>query len=462
MMATTGSPPAVPPRNALSAAPGPKGKPIVGSLFEAWEDPVALFTRATGQHGDVVKFRFGPFDYILLNHPDAIRHVLVENAKNYEKSRNYKGLKQLLGQGLLTSEGDYWRRQRKLSQPAFHRDKLARFAGQMAMCTRDMLTRWEADYPEGAPIDLHREMMRLTFRIVGLTLLSTDMDGDASAIGRALDVGIKWANAYAETAFPMPLWVPTPDNLRMRKAQETINGVIHRVIDERRASGKDEPDLLGMLMNVKDEATGESMSDVQLRDELVTLVLAGHETTANALAFTFYLLSRHPDVGARLREEVVRVLGDREPTLADLPKLTYTKMILEEAMRLFPPAWAFERQALEEDQVQGYRIPKDAIIGVCTYTMHRHPRYWENPEGFDPTRFSPEKSEARVRYTYLPFGGGQRMCIGNGFAMMEMQLVLAMIASRTRLDLVPGFRLETEAAITMRPKAGVMATRSAH
>lgn len=203
------------------------------------------------------------------------------------------------------------------------------------------------------------------------------------------------------------------------------------------------------------------MTDVQLRDELVTLVLAGHETTANALAFTFYLLSRHPDVGVRLREETERVLGDREPTLADIPKLTYTKMVLEEAMRLFPPAWAFERQALEEDQVQGYRVPKGAIIGVCTYTMHRHPRYWENPEGFDPTRFSPEKSEARVRYTYLPFGGGQRMCIGNGFAMMEMQLVLAMIVSRTRLDLVPGFRLETEAAITMRPKAGVMATRSA-
>lgn len=448
-------------------APGPKGLPWFGSVFPAWSDPLGLFLKARARYGDVVRFRFGPFQYYLVNDPNVVKHVLVDNPKAYTKSRNYLGLKVVLGEGLLTSEGDHWRRQRKLAQPAFHRDKLAGFADQMTMATRDMLTRWTSE-GNARPFCIHAEMMRLTFRIVGLTLFSADVDGEAKEVGQALDVAMHWANAYAESMFRIPPFIPTPANLRFKKAKKTLDDVVFGLISERRAaaakSGAFGDDLLGMLMEATEEPEREGaaragMDDQQLRDEIITMILAGHETTANLLAWTFHLLSKHPDVERKLREEATRVLGERDPVLEDVRSLEYTRMVIEEALRLYPPAWVFERQAITTDTLGGYAIEPGSIVGLCPYVLHRHPDFWENPEGFDPERFRPERSEKRPRYAYLPFGGGPRTCVGNHFAMMEAQILLAMIVREQRLELEPSHTIEVDPVITLRPKTGIIVRR---
>lgn len=441
--------------------PGPRGLPLLGSLLDVWSSPLKLFAEATAAHGQNVRLRFLYLDYYLLNDPAAIHHVLVQHQANYRKSRNYQGLKVMLGQGLLTSEGDFWKKQRRMSQPAFHRDKLASFADQMVSCTKDMLDRWDRE-EVGATFDLHREVMRLTFRIVGQTLLSTELDGDARAIGDALEVAIAWANDYVESLLRVPPWIPTPNNTRFAKAKATIDTLVDRIVAERRAArdrgAPEKNDLLAMLMGAEDEATGDRMSDLQLRHELLTLVLAGHETTANALTFVFYLLSRHPGVARKLAEEIDTVLGGRAPGIADLKQLVYTTMVIEEAMRLYPPAWVLEREAIEADVVCGVHLPKDAIVGISPFVLHRNAALYPNPEGFDPERFRPSASASRGKHHYLPFGGGPRFCIGNAFAMMELQLVVAMIVQRFRLDLVPGFELELDPSVTLRPKRGVRVT----
>ncbi|MBS2017005.1 MAG: cytochrome P450, partial [Deltaproteobacteria bacterium] len=374
----------------VTIAPGPKGVPWFGSTLRAWDDPLELFLESQALYGDIVRFRFGPFTYYLVNDPSVVKHVLVDNPKAYTKSRNYLGLKLVLGEGLLISEGDHWRRQRKLVQPAFHRERLAGFARSMATCTRDTIDRWQREMSEGASevIDVHAEMMRLTFRIVGLTLLSADVDGSAKDVGEAMDVAMHWANDYAEALIRLPPSLPTPANLRFRKAMKTLDDVAFRLIAERRAraggSRSFGDDLLGILMEATEEGTESGMDDQQLRDELITMVLAGHETTANLMAWTFHLLSKHPEIERRVREEAERVLGDRDATLEDVKNLVYTKMVLEEALRLYPPAWAFERQAIAADRLGPYAIEPGTIIGVSPYVLHRHPAYWDNPEGFDP------------------------------------------------------------------------------
>jgi cytochrome P450 len=443
--------------DSTNLAPGPRGKPFIGSLLEAWRDPLGMFLRGQAEYGDVVRYKLGPFRYHLLTDPEGIKHVLVDNHRAYKKSRNYSGLKLVVGQGLLTSEGDLWRRQRKLAQPAFHRERMAGFADTMAASARAMLDRWDAS--PSTTFDAHAEMMRVTYQIVGRTLLSTDLDDPNGEIGEALAFGLKYANDYAEAILQIPPWIPTPTNVRFVRELKKIDDIVLGVIAARRASAKSVPDLLGMLMEVEDEDTKEKMTDRQLRDEVITIVLAGHETTANALAWTIYLLSRHPDVERRLAAEVSEALGGRAPTFADLPRLRYTKMVLEESMRLYPPAWNFERQAIESDVVCGYAIAPGDIIGIATYALHRNPRYWENPEGFDPERFSPERSQGRPRYAYLPFGGGPRTCIGNAFAMMEAQIILAMIVQRFRLELPPDEVVELAPLITLRPKRGLRMTR---
>jgi cytochrome P450 len=447
-------------RLALPLAPGPRGVPLLGNALEAWKNPLDLFARGIREHGDIVRFKLGPFRYLLLNDVDAVKHVLVDNAKNYTKSRNYKGLKLVLGEGLLTSEGDFWKRQRRLVQPAFHRDRLAGFVDTMATATTAALERWEPKV--GTTFDVHAEMMRLTFHIVGLTLLGANLVDEADAFGKALTTALEFANDYAEAAMPLPPWVPTPRNIEFKRALKTLDDLVLRVIAERRRSAREENDLLGMLMAVKDEEAGEGaahtgMTDRQLRDEIMTLVLAGHETTANALTWTWYLLSKHPDIARRVKREVDEVLGGRTPGLPDLAKLVYTRQVIDESMRLYPPAWAFERQAIEDDEVKGFAVPKGTLIGICPFTLHRNVAYWSNPEGFDPDRFAPNASEKteRPRWAYLPFGGGPRMCVGSAFATMEAQLVLAMFAGRYRLDLPAGTNVEMIPAVTLRPRGGL-------
>jgi cytochrome P450 len=442
----------------LERAPGPRGAPVVGSLFDAWRNPLKLLHDGARDHGNVVRFRFGIYAYVLVSGVSEIQHVLVKNQKNYTKSRNYQGLKLVLGDGLLTSEGERWRRQRRLAQPAFHVQRLRGLATSMAGLTTETIERWKALPETGRTLDMHGEMMRLTFRIVGKTLCSADVEGDAQAIGKAMTVAMQFANDYIEQFQLIPPWLPLPKNIRFQRARKTLDALVYRLIEEHRRKGDHEGDLLGMLMSVTDEEGGGAMTPAQLRDEVLTLVLAGFETTANALTWTLYLLARHPEVARKLEEEAIRVLGGREATFEDLPRLEYTERVLSEAMRLYPPAWCFERQTVQADEIGGYAIPRGTTIAICPYVLHRNPMYWEAPDAFDPDRFLPERSTERSRFAYLPFGDGPRICIGKGFAMMEMKIVLAMLAGAFQLRLASAEQVEVDPRITLRPKNGMRMT----
>lgn len=436
--------------------PGPAGVPLLGNVLDAWRDPLRLLMEARRDHGPTVGFRFGTQRYVVVHRPEDIRHVLVTHRDNYPKSRNYRGLRLVLGDGLLTSEGELWKRQRKLTQPAFHHQAMVGLAESMGRCTSDMLDRWDRELSgEARAVDVHEEMMRLTFRIVGRTLCSVDLDGAAAEMGSAIGVALRYANEYVEKPLRLPPWVPTPENLRFRRALATLDRLISDIIEERRRCGERRGDLLDLLMASTDGDGGPRMSDRQLRDELMTLVLAGHETTAVALSWAWYLLSRHPEVERRLAQEAQDVIGARAPAFDELSSLEYAGRVVNEAMRLYPPAWVFERQALADDLLDGFRVPAGTVVAVAPWTLHRDPLHWDNPEGFDPDRFAPERAGARDKYAYMPFGGGPRVCIGNHFALLETKIVLATVAARYRLDLVPGQEVEPEAGITLRPRRGV-------
>ncbi len=440
--------------------PGPPGVPVLGNALQVIRDPLTAFMSGVRDYGDTIYYRLGPFPYVVINRPEDVRHVLVRNRDNYPKSRSYAGLKLFLGRGLLTSEGQHWKTQRKLAQPAFHRKRLAGFAQAMAECTGDMLERWQSLAQPGRRFDVHEEMMRVTFRIVGHTLFSADLENDAADVGRALTEALHFATRYPEKLIPPPLWIPTPGNVRFKRARATLDSLVFRLIQQRRDCDSD--DLLGMLANVRTEDGQPAMSDQQLRDEVMTLVLAGHETTANALTWTLMLLSQHPAIARQVRAEVEAVLGDRrDPTPEDVRALALTTRVIQESMRLYPPAWMVERQATEADVLDGYPIAPGTQIGICAYALHRHPRYWRNPEGFDPDRFLPDRVAQRPADVYLPFGMGPRRCIGSHFAMMESVIMLAMIVRRYRLSLVPGHPVVPEAAITLRPRHGLLMTAEA-
>ncbi len=430
--------------------PGPHGVPWFGSYFSVLADPLRLFSDGRDRFGDVVRYRFGPFRFFVVNDPDAIQHLFVKNHRNYTKSRSYAGLRLVMGNGLVTSEGEFWRRQRKLSQPAFHRQRLAGLVDTMARCTEDMLDDW--DRRSSPEIDIHDQMMRLTLRIVGHSLFSTELSHDAGEIGPAITIAMKRANRYAEAAVRLPLWLPTPLNLRFARARRLLDATIQRIIDERRAHGRDVGDVLSMLMAATDETGEDRMTDQQLRDEVMTLFLAGHETIATAMSWTWKLLSEHPEAAERLRDEARRVLGGRRATFDDLAKLEYTGRVVDESMRLYPPVWIFERAAIEDDEIAGYRVPARTIVGVCTWTLHRHPALWNDPQRFDPDRFLPERSADRHKYAFLPFGAGPRICIGNNFALMEAKVLLATIAQRYALQVPHPESVGYDPGVTLRPK----------
>jgi cytochrome P450 len=442
---------------ALEELPTLPGVPYLGSFFDAKRDPLGLFERCSELGGDGTHLRFGPYHYLLVQTVEGVHRVLVENARAYHKSPNYRGLKLVLGNGLITSEGEFWKRQRKLAQPAFHRERLALLAGAMARDTADLLARWETE-GEGV-FDLHDAMMKLTLRIVGHTLFSTDVQDDG-ALGRAFTVALERANEEATTILHLPVWVPTPRNRRFREALAVLDGLVQRIIAERRRTpeGARPRDLLSMLLEARDD-DGVGMSDAQLRDEVLSLVGAGHETTANALTWTFLLLAEHPDVARRVCEEARSALGERLPTMDDLPRLALARRVVEESMRLYPPVWVLERVAVEDDVVCGMRVPRGTLLGVSPWCLHRDPRYWPDPARFDPERFTPEAVASRPRYAYLPFGAGPRVCIGNNFAMMEAQLLLAMIARRHHFERAPWHRVTLEPSVTLRPRGGLPMVR---
>lgn len=418
-------------------------------------DRLGFLQRAVAECGDVAHIGLGPVHFVILTHPDDIRDVLVTNKRNFVKGRGLQRSKRLLGDGLLTSEGSFHLRQRRLAQPAFHRERIAGYAGVMASYAEKTRDSWQS----GATIDVGREMNALTLAIAGKTLLNAEVEDDTRAIGDALTEVMRLFN-YAMLPFAEYFdRLPLPWNIRFEKAKATLDEIIYRVIAERRGSGEDRGDLLSMLMMAQDaEGDGGAMTDEQVRDEAMTIFLAGHETTANALTFTWYLLSQHPEVEQRMHAEVAQVLGGRTPTMEDVSKLPYTRSVFAESMRLFPPAWTLGYRAVEEYAVKGFRIPAGSLVLMPQYIVHRDPRWYGDPLRFDPDRWLQPQSAERPRFAYFPFGGGVRQCIGEQFAWTEGILVLSTMMQKWRLRIPEGTPLAVSPSFTLRPRDRVMAT----
>jgi cytochrome P450 len=423
-------------------------------------EPLSTLTRVFESHGDIVKVRFFANQYFyLLSHPDYVRHVFATNADNYTKAPHpaFVLLGHLMGKGLVTSDGPLWLRQRRLVQPAFTKQRVAGYGRVMTAAATRMLERWEAR-PDGAPpLNVDAEMMRLTLEIVGQTLFSLDIAAEAGRVGQAFsEVSDQFAKLLGHPLGPLLVRLPfLPSIRRFNRNIATLDEIVEDIIAERRRDQADRGDLLSLLVLARDEATGEGMDDRQLRDEVMTLMLSGHETTADALTWTFYLLDRHPDVRDRLEAEVDAVLGAREPGVEDLPRLPYTKMVVQEALRLYPPIFLFARWGHAPDTVAGHELPADANVMVCPWVLHRHPEFWPEAERFDPERFEPAHAGGRHPYAWMPFGGGPRQCLGVHFALMEAQLLLATIVARCRLRTVSGHVALPGPMMTLRPRGGM-------
>ncbi len=435
--------------------PGPRGAPVVGVSSAILSDRLRFFTGVAQRYGDIAYMRAGRAELYLISRPEWIKYVLQENHRNYQKSRLYRKMERLLGTGLVTSNGDFWLRQRRLAQPAFHRRRIAGMAGQIADQAAAVAERWASAAAEGRSVDMTAEMLRLTLQVISATMFSTSADSAAPTVERELQVVMDHTADTFWAPFDLSA-LPTPHNLRFRRSVAALDSVVMGIIEERRRTGRSGDDLLGMLLEARDEETGAQMDDRQLRDEAMTIYMAGHETTASTLTWAWYLLSLHPLAARRLHAELDEQLGGRLPTLEDLPRLTELRMVLDEVMRLYPAAWMISRTPLKDDEIGGYRIPAGAVVSMSPYVVHRLPALWDNPEGFDPQRFSPERAAARQPYAFFPFAGGPRQCIGNSLALMESQLILATLAQRFRLDLLPGQRILPDPSVTLRPNGRVM------
>jgi cytochrome P450 len=450
----------------LNLPPGPSGVPLFGSVFEPRGDAIGYFSKCVREYGDIVFMRFLGVPVCFVNRPDYIESVLVTQSGNFEKSKDYRALRRVLGNGLLTSEGNFWKRQRKLVQPAFHQQRIAAYAEVMVEFTRRMTASWA----DGQALDIHEAMMRLTLEIVAKTLFDTEVSREAEDVGAALEVLMGKFMRQAGLALLLPSWMPLPTTRRLQRAVRQLDKVIYEIIRQRRAGShfsgglQVEPapvsgDLLSVLLQAQDDE-GIGMTDRQLHDEIMTLFLAGHETTANVLSWTWLLLGRHPKATEKLHEELRSVLAGRPPTAADLPRLVYTDMVLREAMRLYPPVWIIGRRALAPFRLGQYELPGETNVLISQFLMHRDARYFPDPNQFDPERWSATDARCLMlpRFAYFPFGGGPRVCVGAGFAMMEAVLLLSTIAQQFQVNLAPGQAIGMLPSVTLRPKNGIPAT----
>lgn len=426
-----------------------------GGLLAFRRDPLRFLGDLAREHGDVVCFRLGPQEVFLINDPEMIRAVLVTEDRRFSKGPGIRVIGRLLGQGLLTSEGDFHRRQRRLAQPAFHRQRIAGYAQTMSEYAREWQTRWD----DGESLDVAREMGGLTLRIAAKTLFDSEVVEEIRDVSEALTESLRlYTLATLPFAARLEPFLPFLTR-RFHTARARLDGVVYRMIAQRRASGEDRGDLLSMLLLACDaEGGGGAMTDLQLRDEAMTLLLAGHETTANALAWTWYLLSQNGEAEARLHAEVDKVLRGRAPTVDDVPHLPYTRMVVSEAMRCYPPAWLIARRALEDCPLGAFTVPAGVLVLMSQWVTHHDPRYYPEPFRFDPERWTPERAATRPKFAYYPFGGGSRVCIGEQFAWMEGVLVLAALASHWQFRPVPGHRVMPQPVITLRPRYGIQMT----
>jgi cytochrome P450 len=447
------------PDNKTSSLPLPplvKGSWPMGSAQFFADDPLALFDNAVPEYGDVFRldsifFHFlTEFDYfIAICHPDGVKHVMQDNNRNYIKSFGYRVLENLVGKGLLTSEGDFWRKQRRLIQPHFHKERLSSFTQIMTDGCEEVLARWRK-LPEGSEVNVSKDMMTMTLKVVCRSMFSTDVGQAMEVVSREFDVANELMNDRIVNPQTLPLWFPTSRNRREKQAYASLKKVVSDIIAQRRAAGDRHDDLLAMLMETEDADTGERMTDQQIQDEVITMFLAGHETTAVAMAWLFHALNENPEVQQKTATEARKALNGRIPNLTDLRELPYTRMVIDETLRLYPPAWVIGRHSLEEDVVGGFRIPANSNCMIPVYHIHRDKRFWDEAEQFIPERFSPEQSEKRHKFIYFPFGGGPRQCIGNNFALMEMQLSVPMILQEFCLRSIEGRTIHKEPLITMR------------
>ncbi len=435
---------------AQAALQGPSGGLFLGSLHDFNRDTLR-FLAAQRRYGDISQFRFGPFPIIVVNHPDYAHDVLVENAdKYYKPSLTKQVMSPVIGNGLFVSDGDFWKRQRRLVQPAFHAKRIGAYAQVMVDYTDDLAQSWQ----NGEVRQIDKDMTTLTMRIIAKTLFDSDIANEAPEVGETIRETLALIEESFKQLFPLPYWLPTSHNRKMRSAAARLNALIQKFIEDRRATGEDKGDFLSLLLSAHDE-DDSVMTDKQVRDEAITLFGAGHETTAVTMTWIWYLLSQHPEVEARLHEELDRVLGGRYPTLEDLSQLTYTEMIIKEAMRLYPAAWTVSREVYAPTTLGGYPLRKKQVVFVNVYGMHHDPRFFPDPEQFDPERFRPENEKTIPKYAYLPFSGGPRICIGNAFSLMESRLLLATLAQKFSLSLAPNFDVVPERQFTLRPRYGM-------
>lgn len=434
-------------------APGPPALPFLLNVAQFRKDPLAGFFQATLQYGDIVRYRGFWITHQLTN-PSQIQHVLQTNFPNYRKGRDYKILRSSLGEGLLTSENPLWQKQRKMTQPAFHSQRIAAAIRIMDAHTQTMLQRWDGPVSRKEVFDLIPDLMHLTLNIVSQALFTTSLESDTEAIGRTLHIGRDYSVNQAWSIIRLPHTFPSERNRLYREALAGFHRIIDRMIADRRRSPDGADDLLAMLMEARDD-NGDPMSDKQLRDELATLLTAGHETTTLTLSWACFLIAQHPEVQEQVRAEI-EMLNGKAPGFDEIAKLRYTRMVLEETMRLYPPVWVLSRAAVQDDEIDGYYIPADSEILIFPYITHRHPGWWDRPEEFVPERFSSTNTVSRQRYAYLPFGGGPRTCIGLSFAMTEVLVVLTLILQRFRLRLPDQARsVQMDPSVTLRPIPGV-------
>ena len=444
---------------AAPAAALVRGRPLIGVLPELMRDGPGLCVRAMRDHPrSVARLRAGPASIYVVHHPDHVQQVMVENNRNYWKGRAFNRASILFGRGLVMNEGDSWLHQRRLISPAFSHARVSGLVPIMADVVRRMADAWQAAALAGRPVEMVHEMMTVTLEIIARTMFSTGVtDDDVRRIADAFGDILGHISLRIAT-FWLPERIPLPGAARANAAIARLEEIVRRVVAERRASGERPDDLLSMLLDARDAESGEPMSDRQLRDEVLTTMFGGYEATADSLAWTWHLLARHPDADARLRAEVDAVMADDAPTVEELGRMDHTRRVIMESMRLYPPFWWNLRAAHGDDEVGGTRIPAGATVLLVTYATHRHPEFWDDPERFDPDRFLPEAVAKRHRHAYVPFGTGQRACVGRHLAMLETPLVLAMLARRFRPVPVPGRPVVYRAEASLRARNGVWMT----
>ncbi len=441
--------------------PSVKGLPFLGNMLEFRRDPVEALYNAWKQAGDMFTINVGPRTFWIISDPKLAQEMLIEQKNVFQRPRMVHGgtiLAYLLGTSVLTIDGEPWLNRRRMMQPIFHKQRIQAMGDTMLAAGQDMLQRWD-EKPAGQPMNLNEELRLVTLDVINRTMFSTDVLPEVSKVGHSVEVGVHYVTNRTQSLVQIPENWPTPANRRFAQSQAALDEYLYRIIRQRRSSDQHPGDLLDMLLEARDEETGEGLDDEQVRNEVATVYGAGHETTSVALTWTWFALNHNPKVLKNLQEELDRVLGDRPPAVSDLPNLPYTQAIFEETLRVYPPVPMTFRVAEEATRLGEYAIPQGAFTGVAIYNIHHHPDYWEEPQRFMPERFLPENKEKLNRLAYVPFLTGPHLCIGNNFALMEGPLLLALMAQRYDLRMVPGQKIEREIAVTMRPKPAILVQR---